>query len=464
MKRKVLIPIVITVLSLIALIIYSAQSSSEKALSLFSTVEKGDFEIVVAITGELRAKNSTEIRAPSELRSRNVRFRSIKIQDLIPEGTVVDSGDWVATLDRTEVDNELKDIFDEIEQLEARHLRTQLDTTIQLRQLRDDLINMKFNMEEMEIALEQSKFEPPATIRQAQINLDKAQRAYEQAQTNYTLKVEQAKASMTEVLINLEKSRRRGMDIENIMKNFDIKAPAPGMVIYKRDWSGQKRTIGSDVSTYDLVVAELPDLTTMTSRTYVNEIDVSKLRPGQKVRIGVDAFPDKNYTGVIAEVANIGEQLPNTDAKVFEVIIEVNEKDNILKPSMTTSNQIVTHRIEDVLYIPLEAVHTNDSLTFVYKKNGVRQIVLLGAANENNIIVEKGLDAGDELYLSVPSEPESFRLSGQELIADLINRKKESENLENERMQQQGSGTRRNEGNRPPGETERQRPAQRPEQ
>ena len=464
MKRKVLIPIVIIVLSLIALIIYSAQSSSEKALSLFATVEKGDFEIIVAITGELRAKNSTEIRAPSELRSRNVRFRSIKIQDLIPEGTVVDSGDWVATLDRTEVDNELKDILDEIEQLEARHLRTQLDTTIQLRQLRDDLINMRFNMEEMEIALEQSKFEPPATIRQAQINLDKAQRAYKQAQTNYILKVEQAKASMTEVLINLEKSRRRGLDIENIMKNFDIKAPSPGMVIYRRDWSGQKRTIGSDVSTYDLVVAELPDLSTMNSRTYVNEIDVSKLRPGQKVRIGVDAFPDKQYTGVIAEVANIGEQLPNTDAKVFEVIIEVNEKDNILKPSMTTSNQIVTHRIEDVVYIPLEALHTNDSLTFVYKKNGVRQIVLLGAANENNIIVEKGLDAGDELYLSVPSEPESFRFSGQDLIADIINRKKESENLENERMQQQDSGTRRNEGNRPQGETGRQRPAQRPEQ
>jgi HlyD family secretion protein len=446
MKRKVLIPIIVIALSLLVLIIYSARSSSEKALSIFTKTERGNFDIIVAITGELRAKNSTEIRAPSELRSRNLRVRSVKIQSLIPEGTVVDSGDWVATLDRTEVDLEFKDILDEVEQLEARYLRTQLDTTIQLRQFRDDLINMRYTLEEMEITLEQSKFEPPATIRQAQINLDKAQRAYEQAQTNYKLKVEQAKASMVEVMINLEKSRRRQIETESIMKQFEIKAPAPGMVIYKREYSGAKRTVGSDVSTYDLVVAELPDLSAMNSRTFVNEIDVSKIKIGQRVNVGVDAFPDKKYSGIVTSVANIGEQLPSTDAKVFEVIIQVNERDDILRPSMTTSNQIVTQSFENVLYIPLEAVHTNDSLTYVFKKNGVRQVVLLGLANENNIIVEKGLDVGEDLYLSVPSEPESFRFTGMELMAEINQRKLEQENREIDRRDRQETRPMRNPG------------------
>jgi HlyD family secretion protein len=460
MKRKVLIPIIVIALSLLVLIIYSARSSSEKALSIFTKTERGNFDIVVAITGELRAKNSTEIRAPSELRSRNLRVRSVKIQSLIPEGTVVEAGDWVATLDRTEVDLEFKDILDEVEQLEARFLRTQLDTTIQLRQFRDDLINMRYTLEEMEITLEQSKFEPPATIRQAQINLDKAQRAYEQAQTNYKLKVEQARASLVEVSISLDKARRRQIETESIMKQFEIKAPAPGMVIYKREYNGAKRTVGSDVSTYDLVVAELPDLSSMNSRTFVNEIDVSKIKVGQMVRVGVDAFPDKKYTGRVLDVANIGEQLPSTDAKVFEVIIQVNERDDILRPSMTTSNQIITQSFNDVLYLPLEAIHTNDSLTFVFKKNGVRQVVLLGMSNENNIIVEKGLGAGDEVYLSTPSEPETFRFSGLELMAEIKQRKVEKEQNETDRRDQQESRPMRkpNDGN--PGREGRQRPGQ----
>ena len=357
MKKKVLIPIVVIALIIIALIIYSASTSSEKALSIFSRVQQGNFEVLVTVTGELRAQRSIEIRAPGELRNRNMRVSSVKILNIVPEGTVVDSGEWVATLDRTEIDLELKNLMDDIElRREADFIKTQLDTTIQLSQLRNDLLNLKFQRDEMEIALEQSQYEPPATIRQAQFNLDKANRAYQQALTNYDLKVEQAKATMTDVIINLERARRRKAEIEAILQKFEIRAPASGMVIYKRERSGAKRTVGSELNLWDLVVAELPDLSVLNSRTFVNEIDISKIQAGQQVRIGVDAFPEKKYSGVVREVANIGEQLPNTDAKVFEVIIRVNEKDEILRPSMTTSNQIITREYENVLFIDRKSV------------------------------------------------------------------------------------------------------------
>jgi len=427
MKKKVLIPLIAIAAVIIIIIVYSIVPDKDKTIQLTTKVIKNNFEVMVAVTGELRARTSTEIQGPSELRSQNLRIRSVKIQNLIPEGTVVDSGAWVATLDRSEADNSLKDIADELEKIQSQYLRTQLDTTIQLRQLRDDLINLQFNMEEVSIALEQSKFEPPATIRQAQISLDKATRAYEQAKKNYTLKVEQSKADMTEVSINLAKSKRRREEMESVLKNFDIKAPSSGMVIYRREWNGQKRTVGSEINTWDLTVAELPDLSTLLSRTYVNEIDISKVRVGQKVKIGVDAFPEKSYSGVITEVANIGEQLPNADAKVFEVMIELFEKDPILRPSMTTSNKIVTNEFPDVLSIPLETVHANDSISYVYSKKGVKKVVVLGESNENSIIVEKGLEEGEELYISVPEEAEKWKIDGQELIAEIKARKAEEE-------------------------------------
>jgi multidrug efflux pump subunit AcrA (membrane-fusion protein) len=133
----------------------------------------------------------------------------------------------------------------------------------------------------------------------------------------------------------------------------------------------------------------------MISKTYVNEIDISKVSKGQKVEVSVDAFPDKNYTGSVVSVANIGEQLPNTDAKVFEVIVKVDGSDPILRPSMTTGNQIITESIEDAVYVPLECVHAStDSIPFVYKKNKTKQIVVLGQANENEVIIEQGLEEG----------------------------------------------------------------------
>lgn len=449
MKKKVVIAL--SVLAAVIVILVISTSTKQGVAPQKVSVTRGPFEVVVTVTGELQAKNKEDITAPSELRQgRSFRFSDIKIQDLIPEGTVVDSGQYVATLDRSSLSNRLKEIEDELEKSQQQFLKTQLDTTLQLRSLRDELINLEFELEERQIVVEQSKFEPPATQRQAQINLERADRNFKQAKHNYTLKKEQAEASMREVAINLARQERERQDMLDVLSKFVIRAPKPGMVIYYREWSGQKRSVGSSISPWDLTVATLPDLSVMISKTYVNEIDVSKLKSGQPVRVGVDAFPEKSYTGVVTDVANIGEQLPNTDAKVFEVIIRVNEYDPILRPSMTTSNHIVTKSFEDVLYVPLEAIHADDSLSYVYTTRNRKQIVITGEQNENFIIVEKGLTEGDDVYLSIPENLERFTLSGEELIPEIMKRIEERKRLEEEQKaaneQQQNNGRARGQG------------------
>lgn len=435
MKRTIIITAIVVAVAIVAMIVISKLSGKGELGTLFAEVRQGDFEIVVTTTGELQAEVSTDIKGPEGLASRNMRFSGIKIQDLVPEGTEVRAGDYVATLDRSSVDNSLKDELDRQESFETELLKKQLDTTIVLGNLRDDLVNLRFNMEEAQITLEQSKYEPPTTIRQAKISLDKAERAYEQALSNYDLKVKQARADIRETELQLAKQRRKVEEMQTIIANFVIKAPSDGMVIYKREWNGAKRKVGSEISPWDPVVATLPDLTSMISKTYVNEIDVSKVKAGQPVRLTVDAFPDKTYTGVVLSVANIGEQLPNTDAKVFEVITKVNGSDPILRPSMTTGNQIITKTYNDVIFIPLETVFaTADSIPFVYRKDGTKQVVMLGESNENDVIVEKGLRKGEKLYLSIPADGDKFRLQGEELIADIKERKRQQ--LEEQRKQQ----------------------------
>lgn len=431
MKKTVIISGAAVVLVIIAVIVISKVRSKADVANLYAEAKRGSFDIIVTTTGELQAKNSTDIRGPEFSQSRNIRAMDIKITDLVPEGTEVKKGDYVATLDRTTFDNNLKDEYERLVTQETNLEMKILDTAVTLSNLRDNIKNLNFSVEEARITLQQSKYEPPTTIRQAEIALDKAQRSLDQNIRGYALRVEQAKSDMRTMKNNLSDQQQRVHDLETVLKNFIINAPADGMIIYKRDRMGTKRKVGSSINPFDNVVATLPDMSSMISKTYVNEIDVSKVKTGQQVEIVVDAFPEKQYSGLVTSVANIGEQLPNADAKVFEVVIAMNESDPILRPSMTTGNKIITKTIDDVTYIPLESVQTGvDSIPFVYMKNGDKQIVVLGESNENNVVVEQGIEPGTLLYLSTPEDPAGFRLRGEDLIAVIKEHEKQKKEEE----------------------------------
>ncbi|HPG34078.1 MAG TPA: efflux RND transporter periplasmic adaptor subunit, partial [Lentimicrobium sp.] len=387
---------------------YYFAGRSKSGPGLTTKVEYGDFNINVTTTGELEALSSENILGPTGLRE--VRIWQVQISDIIAEGTLVDSGQYVATLDRTEITNRMKDLESEVEKLESQFIKTKLDTSMDLRAAREELVNMNYALEEKQITVEQSIYEPPATQRQAKLDLEKAQRAFQQAQKNYKLKLEKARANMQEVSASFSQEQRRLEQIREVLKGFTITAPKAGMLIYKRNWDGTKMGIGATMSSWDNIVATLPNLKEMISKTYVNEIDISKLKTGQKAEISVDAFPERKYTGIVTEVANIGEQMRNSNAKVFEVKIRVHEFDSILRPAMTTKNIISTSIIPRSLYLPIECIHTTDSITFVYLPGSTRQQIKTGLTNENQIIVTEGLKQGDEVYLSPPENSSEWRL------------------------------------------------------
>jgi multidrug efflux pump subunit AcrA (membrane-fusion protein) len=411
MKRKRLYTYLALALLLITGIGFVLTRNTSKP-QVTAKVKKGKFPIEVTTTGELFSKSSEKVRGPMELTQMYVW--NIKIQDIIPDGTIVDSGQYVATLDKEVISNKIKDEETNLEKLEVQLTKTKLDTSSELRNGRDELINLKYVLEERKIALEQSKYEPPAIIRQVQIDLEKGQRAFDQADKNYKLKYEKCLANMQEVNASYNQALRKLTRMTDILKKFIITAPKSGMIVYARNWDGGKITTGSTIGTFECIVAELPNLKDMVSQTYVNEIDISKVKVGQEVQIGVDAFPQKKFTGKVLEVANIGEQLRGSNAKVYEVRITVNEFDSILRPSMTTKNKILTSVIDSVCFIPIEGLFNNDSLTFVYKKNGgsvSRQQVIAGQSNDNEIIIRAGLEENDEILLVPPEKAEELTLS-----------------------------------------------------
>src|SRR5207302_9574976 len=271
---------------------------------IVAPVKRGPFTVVVTTAGELRARQFVQVTAPPGGQQAGV-FQ-MKISSIVPEGTVVKQGDVVAELDRTTVAPKLQEVSLALQKAEAQDEQAMLDSTLNLSTARENIRTMELGLEEKRLAQEQAVYEAPTVKRQAEIDYEKAQRALAQAKTDYATKTEQAKAKMREV--GADVSRQRGLlkAVQDFMAGFTIKAPGPGMVIYAKEWSGKKRTTGSQVNAWDPGVAQLPDLTHMESVTYVNEIDVRKVAMGQPVAITLDADPTKRLTGKVTSVAKIG--------------------------------------------------------------------------------------------------------------------------------------------------------------
>jgi multidrug resistance efflux pump len=273
-KRNIFIGLAIVIVLALIWFFYPTTDSSG---SISTEVKQGEFVISVTTTGELDAINKKEINGPRNLQSVEI-WSDIKLENIVAEGTVVDSGEFIASLDKQVILNKLKDIDANLDKLNSQITTLKLDSALNLRGARDNMINLEYAAEEARLEVENSKFEPPATQRKAEITYEKALRSLEQAEENYVLKKNKEVTSIEEIMIDYNKDLTKKQRIMQIMEEFTIKAPQAGMVIYAKTWRGDKIKAGSMISPWRPIVAELPDLSSMLVKTYVNEIDISKVQ------------------------------------------------------------------------------------------------------------------------------------------------------------------------------------------
>src|SRR6056297_1648627 len=401
LNKKYIYPIGLILTMFIMWLTIGSESSEENVI--YTQANVGYFEVTITSSGEFQAQNSTSITAPENMRQ--FRINNVPILNLIPEGTVVQKGEFVAELDRSSLSNTLQDAQLNLQEEETQLEQARLDSTLTLSAARNNIVDLQYAAEQAQLVVDQSQYESPAIQRQAQIESEQAQLRLNQARQNYQTQVKQAEANVRRRQTGVQEERNDVQRIQEIMSQFTIYAPENGMLIYKRNRDGSKVKEGSSISAWDPIVAELPDFSVMESLTYINEVDIQKVRTGQRVDIGLDAMPDKQLSGVVTSVANIGEQRPNSNSKVFQVTIRVNESDSTLRPAMTTSNTIHINAVDSALYVPLETINTYNELDIVYKREGaspVMQPIVMGLMNENDVVILEGVDLTDQLYLSVP--------------------------------------------------------------
>lgn len=426
MNTKKILYVAIPAVLLLILYLFLAKGETDST-QITLKVERGTFHSVVFSSGQLESEKSEIVEIPEKLKDRNLRIYELAITDMVEEGTWVDSGDYVATLDHKAVEEQIKLAQDELERTLSEYEDGKIDSNLNLSNQRDLIVNAQLDMVEKKIIMEESIYESPSIQKKASMDSDKAARKLDQEQKAYKLKKQQEENRVQRRYINYRQVMERHQELQTLYNSLTVTSPKSGILTYLKFPWGEIIKIGSKVGLYNSTIATIPEMTNLISRTYINEIDISKIKVGQKVNLGIDAFPEKQLNGEVIAVANIGQAMPNSDAKVFEVKIKIFEVDKDLKPAMTTSNAIEAGTYTDTLMVAADAVFENDSLQFVYvgKDKPVKQIVWLGDQNENHVLVKKGLEEGDEVWLTEPENAEELKFEGLELYAEM---KKEKEN------------------------------------
>lgn len=431
-SKKILL---IAIPAVVLLILYYSFREGETDYSQITTdVKRDTFTSLVFSSGQLESEKSVSIDIPDKLKDRNLRIYELTITYLIEEGSLVDSGDFVATLDRTAVEEQIKLAQDEMDKTLSEYEDSKIDSNLNLSNQRDVIVNAGLDVLEKKIIMDESVYESPSIKKKTVMDLDKANRKLEQEQKAYGLKTKQEENKVNRRYISYRQVLERSGELQKLFSALEITSPKSGIITYfKQPW-GEVTKTGSKVGMYNSVIATIPDMSNLISRTYINEIDISKVKVGQKVQMGIDAFPDKQLDGEVISVANVGQAMPNSDAKVFEVKIKIFGKDKDLKPAMTTSNAIEASLFKDTLMLATAAVFENDSLKFVYlgKENPVKQIVWLGEENENYVLVKNGLNENDVVWLSEPVNAEEIKFEGLDVYAEIL-QDKENARIESEK-------------------------------
>jgi hypothetical protein len=371
--------------------------ASSEVSRIVHPVRRAAFTKSITTTGELRARKFVTIMGPS---SQMAEIFQTKISWMVPEGTAVKEGDRVAELDAAPAATRLQSVKLDLQRAEADFTNAELDSAMALSQAREDLRTAEYLLEERTLGKQQAVYEAPTVKRKAEIDYDRALRAFEAAKRTLDVKTQQSIAKISIAATNVERRRNSLKAVEDAIGEFTIYAPQDGLVIYLREYGGRRKGIGSLYYPWDPSVATLPDLTAMQSQTYVNEVDIRSVAIGQNVRITLDAEPGKRLNGRVISVANVGEQRLGQDAKVFEVVIDIAEADTTLRPSMTTANAIEIGTTANALTIPVSAIVTEGGKSFVHVRDGseiVKQAIELGGADHLNAVVTRGLSENDEV-------------------------------------------------------------------
>ena len=247
-------------------------------------------------------------------------------------------------------------------------------------------------------------------LEKATIKLTQTQFVFEKAQVSLKPELDALEATIGKHQTNVQRAQNLIGKAKDELERTQLRAPKAGLAVYGLRGGGGEKIHAGMMTWAGEALINLPNMTTMVAYTEVNEIDIGKVRMGAPVEVRLEAYPGAVFHGTVITIGTVARLKKNragtaTSVKVFDVTVQIVEKDPRVKPGLTAILDIIVDRQTDVISVPLSAVASRGEEHIVFVANGGRieeRRVVLGSSNDQRVVVKEGLRPGERLLVEAP--------------------------------------------------------------
>jgi HlyD family secretion protein len=352
-------------------------------------VTKGEFVDVVELRGEVRPITSRVLTAPA-------LAGELQIIRLARANTAVKAGDVVVEFDRTTLERTRQERLSELRQADAEIDQARADARI-------------VDVERAALDVIEGDLVARLDYERAKLALDDAKQRLQETEA----KNRAADASNAANLAARERRRQKvKADLERTelaLAGLQLRAPSAGVVSLLTNYrtggmmSGGQEFREGDRAWSGAGILELPDLAAVRIAARLEETDRGRVAVGQSAAVRVDAVPDREYRGKVADISLLARADFSSGwppPRDFDVELDVEDADTRLKPGMTAAVRVAVERLANALVVPAGAVSLVDGRPTVYRLRGSRfepVVIQIARRGREQVAVASGVEAGDRL-------------------------------------------------------------------
>ncbi len=384
-------------------------------------VRRGDFLVKTYTRGELRVVKSAMVIAP------NIGG-SLSITQMASMGGSVQEKQVVLQFDPAEQVYHLQTHQSELDEAQQTIVKSKADSAIQEQQDRVDLMKAEFGVRRAQLDVSRGELDSDIDRKKNQLALAAAQKKLAQLRDDVQ---SHKRTSDADLAVAQEKLNKAKLDLKQAQQRIDqitLHAPMSGLVSIRTNQraSGGMFYPGIDLPDYregDQVfsgdtVMEIVDTAQMEVGGKINEVDRGNLKEGQDVIIRVDALPNEELPGKVKSLAGMTSRgfFGPDPTKTFDAVFSLGKQDPRLRPGLSAEVEVITERLKDAVYVPLQAVFDKEGKKWVFvRRDGgfVRTAVKVGRRSESQVVVVDGLHGNEQIALLDPEDRSKSNQKGK---------------------------------------------------
>ncbi|MDX8390357.1 MAG: HlyD family efflux transporter periplasmic adaptor subunit [Mariprofundaceae bacterium] len=271
-----------------------------------------------------------------------------------------------------------------------------------------DKIDNQFQSIQEELSLAEAElknfetYEWPRMVREAELVIQAAQDGLSRVKRTAILEVERLQAEVTKHRRDVAAFRLRKQKAGSDLIHCNVAAPAKGVLLYSElpRPEGRRKIQVGDAIWVGQRFMEIPDTSAVVIAIQIREIDIAKIEKGMEAFIVLDAVQGKRYSGRVESIERLArEDEEITGLRYFQSRIVFHKPDTDVHVGMSATATIRYRHYEQVLTLPVHAIHYQDGLPIVRKagEEGVNYPVEIGGAGLLWVEIVSGLHEGEQV-------------------------------------------------------------------